>query len=182
MKPKSNDPNDPGLLEYLEDIIGSNKHKEQIDNYEIELDKATDQKKEKLERVKISEADLLKLDDAKNTAVDFVNKEKQGYQLMNIQYQIERYKANEEVTRCENDVTELDAKLKVEKKKHKDKVKENEGFLKTFSDLKKDIEGNQKTQHECQKKYEDLNMKDAKVQNDKKHQLANEVKCKVTIL
>lgn len=182
MKPKTNDPNDPGLLEYLEDIVGSIKYKEQIDNFEIELDKTTDQKKEKLERTKISEADLLKLDDAKNTAVDFVKKEKQGYQLMNIQYQIERFKANEEVTKCENDVTELDAKLKAEKKKHKDKVKENEGFLKTFSDLKRDIEANQKTKAECQKKYEELNIKDAKVQNDKKHQLANEVKNKVNFI
>ena len=181
MKPKSNDSNDPGLLEYLEDIVGSNKYKEQIDQFEIELDRSTDQKKEKLERVKISEADLMKLDDAKNTAVDFVKKEQQSYQLMNIQYQIERFKANEEVTRCENDVTELDAKLKTEKKKHKEKVKENEGFLKSFNDLKRDIEANQKTKTDCQKKYEDLNMRDAKVQNDKKHQLANEVKCKVEL-
>ncbi len=178
MKPKTNDPNDPGLLEYLEDIIGSNVYKEQIDNSELELDKIGDQRKEKMERVKISEADLLKLDDAKNIAVDFVKKEKQSHQLMNIQYQIERFKANEEVTKCENDVTELDTKLKAEKKHHKDKVKENEGFLKGFNDLKKEIESNNKTKADGQKKYEELNTRDAKVQNDKKHQLAAEVKTK----
>ena len=34
MKPKSGDPDKPGLLEYLEDIIGSNKHKQKIDESE----------------------------------------------------------------------------------------------------------------------------------------------------
>lgn len=182
MKPKTNDPNEPGLLEYLEDIIGSNQHKEKIDGLEMEVDKLLDQKREKIERVKISEADLVKLDDSKNIAVEFVQKEKQAYQLLNIQHQIERFKANDEVTKAENIVAELDAKLKAEKKKHKEKMKENEGFIKTFNELKKDIELNEKTKHDCQKKYEDLNIKDAKVQNDKKHQLANEIKCKVSCL
>jgi len=176
MKPKTNDPNDPGLLEYLEDIVGSNKYKEQIDTSELELDKTNDQRKEKVERVRISETDLLKLDDAKNTAVDFVKKEKQGYQLMNIQYQIERFKANEEVTKCENEVTELDTKLKAEKKKQKDKVKDNEGFLKTFNELRRDIEANQKTSSDCQKKYEALNIRDSKVQAEQKFNLQHEVK------
>jgi structural maintenance of chromosome 4 len=31
MKPKSQGPHDEGLLEYLEDIIGSNKHVERIE-------------------------------------------------------------------------------------------------------------------------------------------------------
>mmetsp|Transcript_32490 Transcript_32490/g.29320 ORF Transcript_32490/g.29320 Transcript_32490/m.29320 type:complete len:526 (-) Transcript_32490:2630-4207(-) len=178
MKPKTNDANDPGLLEYLEDIIGSNQYKEQIDGLEMEVDKLLDQKREKIERVKISEADLVKLDDSKNIAVEFVKKEKQSYQLLNFQYQIERFKANEEVTRAENEVAELDAKLKNEKKIHKEKMKENEGFIKRFNELKKEIELNEKTKADCQKKYEDLNIRDAKVQNDKKHQLANEIKCK----
>lgn len=31
MKPKSGDQEKPGLLEYLEDIVGSNQYQEQID-------------------------------------------------------------------------------------------------------------------------------------------------------
>jgi structural maintenance of chromosome 4 len=31
MKPRSGDPDKPGLLEYLEDIIGSNIYKERIE-------------------------------------------------------------------------------------------------------------------------------------------------------
>ena len=34
MKPKAQNPNETGLLEYLEDIIGSNKRVEDIDNLE----------------------------------------------------------------------------------------------------------------------------------------------------
>ncbi len=39
MKPKSGDVEKPGLLEYLEDIIGSIQYKERIDALELEYEK-----------------------------------------------------------------------------------------------------------------------------------------------
>lgn len=38
MKPKSGDIDKPGLLEYLEDIIGSNIFKEKIEELDIEFE------------------------------------------------------------------------------------------------------------------------------------------------
>ena len=179
MKPKSGDATDPGLLEYLEDLIGSNKYKEKIDNLEIEYDKVLDVKKEKLERVKISEAELLKLDEAKNIAVDYVKKEKQWYQLLNAQHQVERFKANKEVVKNEEDISQLDNKLKDEKKKLKEKLKENDTFVKDLNQMKEQMGENEKLIKENQKRLQDIFARDVKLQNDRKHQLANEAKCKV---
>lgn len=179
MKPKSGDANDPGLLEYLEEIIGSNVYKEQIDNLETEHDKAIDLKKEKFERVKISEGDLMKLDDSKNIAVEFIQKEQQCYQLQNVMHQIERWRKNDEVLTREEEVTKIDSKYKEEKKKLVDKRKENEDFNRQYNELKREKDQTDRKMANIKKNYDELSNKDEKLQMDKKHCVTNEVKLTV---
>jgi structural maintenance of chromosome 4 len=47
MKPKSGDADKPGLLEYLEDIIGSNQYQSLIDELSSECEKLDQAKLEK---------------------------------------------------------------------------------------------------------------------------------------
>ena len=179
MKPKSGDPNDPGLLEYLEEIIGSNVYKEQIDNLETEHDKNVDLKKEKFERVKISESDLMKLDDAKNVALDFIKKEHQCYQIQNVMHQNERWRKNDEVLTREEEVNNIDIKYKEEKKKLVDKRKENEDFNRQYNELKREKDQTDRKMANIKKNYDELSNKDEKLQMDKKHCVTNEVKLTV---
>ena len=176
MKPKSGDPNEPGLLEYLEEIIGSNVYKEEIDTIEGDFDKSIDVKKEKLERVKISEGELMKLDEAKNIAVDYIKKEQQCFQLQNVMHQIERWRKNDEVLRREEEVTNLDIKYKEEKKKLVDKRKENEDFNRQYTELKREKDQTDRAMQNIKKNYDELSNKDEKLQMDKKHYVTNEVK------
>lgn len=55
MKPKAKDDHDEGLLEYLEDIVGTTKYKDAIEKTNIELDRLNDERTEKLNRVKYVE-------------------------------------------------------------------------------------------------------------------------------
>jgi structural maintenance of chromosome 4 len=75
MKSKTGDENNPGLLEYLEDIIGSNTFNSKIIEEEKLFDNLSINRREKAELVKISEEELKKLDDEKNLAVDYVKAE-----------------------------------------------------------------------------------------------------------
>lgn len=75
MKSKTGDENNPGLLEYLEDIIGSNTFNEKIIEKEKNFELLQLTRREKAELVKISEEDLKKLDDEKNLAVEYVKAE-----------------------------------------------------------------------------------------------------------
>lgn len=79
MKPKSGDPDKPGLLEYLEDIIGSNQHKERIEELEESYEKDNETRREKGERMRITENDLEKLNESKNLAIDYIRREKLIY-------------------------------------------------------------------------------------------------------
>ena len=54
MKPKATNPNETGLLEYLEDIIGSNKYVEDIETLERVLEDCNEKRIEQTNRVKAS--------------------------------------------------------------------------------------------------------------------------------
>ncbi|XP_044535971.1 structural maintenance of chromosomes protein 4-like [Gracilinanus agilis] len=75
MKPKGQSEHDEGMLEYLEDIIGSGRLKEPIEVLSQRLDVLTEEREEKLKRVKIVEKEREYLEVEKNIAIDFLTLE-----------------------------------------------------------------------------------------------------------
>jgi structural maintenance of chromosome 4 len=65
MKPISNDEDKPGLLEYLEDIIGSNQYQKELDENTKLQETLTEVRREKGDRMSVSKQDLDKLEDSK---------------------------------------------------------------------------------------------------------------------
>lgn len=55
MKPKAQTEHEDGLLEYLEDIIGTSKYKEPIEQAQVEVDELNDQRGEKMNRLRLVE-------------------------------------------------------------------------------------------------------------------------------
>ncbi|CAI5503547.1 unnamed protein product [Closterium sp. Naga37s-1] len=77
MKPKAQGPHDEGLLEYLEDIIGSNRYIEQIDAGAKQLEELNERRVGLVERVKHAEKDKDTLEEAKRAAEAYMVKEAQ---------------------------------------------------------------------------------------------------------
>ena len=88
MKPKAATPHEEGLLEYLEDIIGSNKYVERIEEIGKNLEGMNEQRVEKVNRLKIAEKERDNLSDSKGDAEAFIEKEKEIRRRKNILYQI----------------------------------------------------------------------------------------------
>jgi structural maintenance of chromosome 4 len=84
MKPKGINPNEVGLLEYLEDIIGSNKYVSKIEELEKGLESKNEERIEKTNRVKACQQELRSLEADKNNAVDYLKKERTQMQLNNM--------------------------------------------------------------------------------------------------
>lgn len=76
MKPKANSPSEEGMLEYIEDMIGSNRHVENIEAASKLVDSLNDQRQEKLNRVKLVEKEKDGMEGAKLEAEDYLNKQK----------------------------------------------------------------------------------------------------------
>uniref|UniRef100_A0A8B9LET7 Structural maintenance of chromosomes protein n=1 Tax=Astyanax mexicanus TaxID=7994 RepID=A0A8B9LET7_ASTMX len=75
MKPKGQTEHDEGMLEYLEDIIGSCRLKEPINTLCRRVELLNEQRGEKLNRVKMVEKDKNALEGEKNKAVEFLTLE-----------------------------------------------------------------------------------------------------------
>jgi len=88
MKPKAATPHEEGLLEYLEDIIGSNKYVERIEEIGKNLEGMNEQRVEKVNRLKVAEKERDNLSDSKGDAEAFIEKEKEIRRRKNILYQI----------------------------------------------------------------------------------------------
>ena len=84
MKSKSGDREKPGLLEYLEDIIGSNIYIDQIEEGIKEYNMIEETKHEKGELMKLAEVELRNMSKSKEEAIRYVKKERQIYQIHNI--------------------------------------------------------------------------------------------------
>lgn len=55
MKPKAQNDQEEGLLEYLEDIIGTTHYKPQIDQLDMQIHGINDERVQRLDRVKMME-------------------------------------------------------------------------------------------------------------------------------
>lgn len=89
MKPIATNPNEVGLLEYLEDIIGSNRHVETIDELEKNLEAKNDERIEKTNRVKLSQNELKGMEKEKDIALRYLGDERDYMLHLHLIYFIE---------------------------------------------------------------------------------------------
>ena len=75
MKPIGQSENDTGMLEFLEDIIGSSRFKEPIDILKQRTSDLDELRTEKLNRVKLVEKEKDELEKPKNKALDDLHSE-----------------------------------------------------------------------------------------------------------
>jgi len=89
MKPKALTPHEDGLLEYLEDIIGSNRLLEPIEEAEGVVEKLTETRQEKLNRLRVAERERDSLDGPRKEAEAWVNAEAERLELQALVSQAE---------------------------------------------------------------------------------------------
>ena len=75
MKAKAQTDSDDGLLEYLEDIIGTSKYKQPIEESATQVDELNDVCQEKQSRVQLVEKEKSGLEDKKNVAMEYLENE-----------------------------------------------------------------------------------------------------------
>ncbi len=117
MPPKGKTENDEGLLEYLEDIIGSNKYVEQANLAAEKVEQITELRQEKLNRVKAAEKEKDGLADAKAEAEALVGKDREIRRKKNILFQIHAMHARNEKERASEEKEGLVEKMESQRSK-----------------------------------------------------------------
>lgn len=181
MKPKAVMAHEDGLLEYLEDIIGSNRHIEAIDAAAASVESMNEERSHKLNRVKAVERERDSLEDAKTEAEDFLDKEKELLSkrlLLNAAMYVERKAALEVHVREEGIANE---KLNTFKTDVVDKEHIVHELEKDFNDTKKETDQVAKALNKAKDEYSSFERKDIKLREDIKALKSKEKKLKQTV-
>lgn len=91
MKPKGAEHED-GLLEYLEDIIGTSQYKEPIDEALVHMEELQDKRAEKMNRLRLVEKEKNALEDKKREAEDYLRLQNEHVRAQSRLYQFYLWK------------------------------------------------------------------------------------------
>lgn len=87
MKPKAPTEHEDGLLEYLEDIIGTSKYKEPIDEALVEVERLQEDRQIKMNRLRHVEKEKAALEESKREAEDYIRLKNEYARAQSRQYQ-----------------------------------------------------------------------------------------------
>ncbi|XP_061072830.1 structural maintenance of chromosomes protein 4 [Conger conger] len=169
MKPRGQSEHDEGMLEYLEDIIGSCRLKQPILTLCHRVEQLNEQRGEKLNRVKMVEKEKAALEGEKNVAVEFLTLENEIFQHRSYlcQYYVhdlqnkvtEKEAEKERIQEDTKELTEKNDKLAEQTKAKTQDLKDVETRLGELTQL---IEGQKE-------KFTQLDLQDVEVREKLKH-------------
>ncbi|XP_013138419.1 PREDICTED: structural maintenance of chromosomes protein 4 [Papilio polytes] len=111
MKPKGQSEHESGMLEYLEDIIGTSRYKEPIEQLSMKVEEYSEMRKEKLNRVRLVEAEKLKLEQPMKEAVEQMMLTNTVHRTRNMLLQKYIHETNKIIDAKKKDLDELKEKL-----------------------------------------------------------------------
>ncbi|KAJ8309843.1 hypothetical protein KUTeg_011708 [Tegillarca granosa] len=176
MKSKAQKEGDEGMLEYLEDIIGSNRFQEPIDILSKRVETLNEFRAEKLNRVKAVEKEKDDLEGPKNEAVEFLSKENDIVKLKNSLY----HKYISECAENESKASEKCNEIKEGMKEVTDKIKAitdtKKKHYKTYTEKNQEYDNLVKLCEENKEKFAEFEKQDVKCREDLKHSRAKSKK------
>lgn len=113
MKPKALLPSECGLLEYLEDIVGTSRYKEPLRKITEREELLTEERTEKHNRCKLAEREMNELKEPKNEAVEYLELENELTRTKNLQ--VQKYVSEQKriLAKLEEDHVTMTGELKV---------------------------------------------------------------------
>lgn len=90
MKPKGQNPGDTGMLEFLEDIIGTTRYKEPLQRLSERVEFLSEERDEKLRRLKVVEKARDELHEPMQEALQYLQLENSVTKLQHTLYQYKR--------------------------------------------------------------------------------------------
>ena len=176
MPPKGKTENDEGLLEYLEDIIGSSKFVEATNEASEKVDELTEARQEKLNRVKAVEKEKENLEGAKQEAEALLGKEREIRRKQNILYQIHYMKAEKECVRLTEKKEGAAKQLDAEREKVAQANKRIEEIESGLAEQRRDYESTYDELKKTKEEFAVFERKDIKLREEIKHERAQKKK------
>lgn len=169
MKPKGVTEHDTGMLEFLEDIVGSSRFKDPIELLSKRVEDLNEARQEKLNRVKIVEKEKDELEGPKEEAVEHLKLENEVTSKKHMLLQYRCWECSEAVRKAEEKKQEINEGMSDVKKQLDELVEERVQKEEEIKKLGKTLEKVNSQKEECSDKFKALESEDVKMQEDLKH-------------
>lgn len=181
MKAKATGDHDEGLLEYLEDIIGTSKYKTPIDEAAAELETLNDVCVEKNNRVQHVEKEKTSLEDKKNKALAYICDENELSQKQSALYQIYIDECADNVRVTEEAILQMQELLNMELEKHEGNESGIKELEKVYKRGVREYETMEKEAQSLQKEMAKYDKEGVKFEEKKKFLLGKQKKLEKTM-
>jgi structural maintenance of chromosome 4 len=155
MKPKGAADGEEGLLEYLEDIIGTSKYVEPIQEKFNAVEAATEERAAQLHRVQIVEKDLKQLEGAKDEAVDFLQRTGELKVAQAALYSLQAAECIEQQRALATDAEQCGSNQSKYEAKMAELVAQKAAHEATYADQEASFEASSKEVERCKAEYEE---------------------------
>ncbi|XP_066266590.1 structural maintenance of chromosomes protein 4-like [Branchiostoma lanceolatum] len=181
MKPKAQTEHDEGMLEYLEDIIGSSRFKEPIEQLDKAVEELNEQRGEKLNRVKAVEKEKDELEGSKNEAMAWLSaangvtvRKHKLFQVYIHECTVNEKLAAAKVAEIEEGMSGTTEELKKLETEKRDKTKDNKKANKALDKLQKECA-------DSKAQFSEFERQDVKLREDLKHAKGKDKKLKASL-
>lgn len=174
MKPKAANEHDDGLLEYLEDIIGTSKYKTPIEESAAEVETLNEGCTEKNARVQHVEKEKNSLEDKKNKALAYIRDENEIALKQSALYQVYIAECGDNLKVTEEAIEQMQCQLNAELEKHQGNEDGIKSLEKMYKHSAKEYEALQKTTQAVVKEMTKFDKEHVKFEEKKKF-LANKL-------
>uniref|UniRef100_A0A8C6DIY3 Structural maintenance of chromosomes protein n=1 Tax=Moschus moschiferus TaxID=68415 RepID=A0A8C6DIY3_MOSMO len=169
MKPKGQTEHDEGMLEYLEDIIGSGRLNEPIKVLCRRVEILNEHRGEKLNRVKMVEKEKDALEGEKNIAIEFLTLENEIFRKKNHVCQYYIYDLQKRIAEMETQKEKINEDTKEINEKSNILSNEMKAKSKAVKDVEKKLNKITKFIEENKEKFTKLDLEDVQVREKLKH-------------
>ncbi|BFZ59269.1 Structural maintenance of chromosomes protein 4 [Saitoella coloradoensis] len=181
MKPKAQGEHDDGLLEYLEDIIGTSKYKKPIEETAQEVEALGETFLEKSNRVALVEKEKAALEDKKNQVLEYIRDENELVSKQSLLYQVYIAGCNQNIEVTNEITTELRKELEAEQAAHKGNEDEIKKLEKLHAETSKEYGKIEKQATEVSKELAHFDREEVQLQEKLKHAESKQKKAAKTM-
>ncbi len=181
MKPKGVTEHDEGLLEYLEDIIGTSEYKPEIEAAVVEVDRLNEERAVQLNRVKLVEREKSSLEGRKKECDSYMRDQNELAHNQSALFQVNIAQAGLNANVATEAVAKAQAALEGEAEAQADIRKETDELQAEYDTLVADLKSVEKETAEVLKQLAALDKTDVQLQERKKSSSAKIKKLKKAI-
>ncbi|KAL5343404.1 RecF/RecN/SMC [Aspergillus crustosus] len=182
MKPKAANEHEDGLLEYLEDIIGTSKYKQPIEEAATELETLNDVCVEKNNRVQHVEKEKIALVDKKDKALAYIREENELAQKQSALYQIYIDECQDNLHVTAEAILQMQELLNLELEKHEGNESGIKELEKAYKRATKEYERMEKEVQELAKGMAKYDKETVKFEEKKKFLVGKQKKLEKNML